>query len=64
MIELFEGVPPLAGVHPMRAIFMIPNMPPPNFKHPEKSSADMLDFLAQCVVKDPSSRFVVFSFRD
>jgi len=28
-IELAEIVPPLASVHPMRALFMVPNRPPP-----------------------------------
>ena len=35
---------------------MIPTKPPPTFKHPEKWSADMQDFVSKCLVKNPEER--------
>lgn len=55
-IEMAEGKPPLHGIHPMRAIFMIPNRPPPTLANPDKWSDEFKDFLAYCLVKDPSER--------
>ncbi|XP_065191566.1 serine/threonine-protein kinase 3-like [Sycon ciliatum] len=55
-LEMAEGKPPYADIHPMRAIFMIPSMPPPVFKHPTKWSQEFIDFLAQCLVKNPEER--------
>lgn len=55
-IELADGEPPYANIHPMRAIFMIPNKDPPTVRDPTKWSAQFSDFLAQCLVKDPASR--------
>jgi len=56
LIEMAEGVPPLDHIHPMRAIFQIPKREPPKFQHPEKWSEGMIDFLAKCLVKDPTLR--------
>ena len=39
-----------------QAIFMIPTKPPPTFKHPEKWSSDMKDFVSKCLVKNPEER--------
>ncbi|XP_070534549.1 serine/threonine-protein kinase 3-like [Ptychodera flava] len=55
-LEMAEGKPPYADIHPMRAIFMIPSKPPPTFRHPEKWSADFIDFVNKCLVKNPSER--------
>lgn len=55
-LEMAEGKPPHADIHPMRAIFMIPTKPPPTFKHPEKWSSDMKDFVSKCLVKNPEER--------
>ncbi|DAZ95023.1 TPA: hypothetical protein N0F65_003649 [Lagenidium giganteum] len=55
-IELAEGEPPLSNVHPMRAIFMIPNRPPPTLKQQERYSTDFHNFLATCLQKDPAKR--------
>ncbi|KAL9655049.1 hypothetical protein ABK040_008832 [Willaertia magna] len=55
-IEMAEGKPPLHGIHPMRAIFMIPNRPPPTFANPDKWSDEFKDFVACCLMKDPSER--------
>lgn len=44
-IEMAEGKPPYADIHPMRAIFMIPTNPPPTFRKPELWSDDFTDFV-------------------
>ncbi|XP_057309628.1 serine/threonine-protein kinase 3/4-like [Hydractinia symbiolongicarpus] len=55
-LEMAEGKPPHADIHPMRAIFMIPTKPPPTFKNPDKWSKDMQDFVSTCLVKNPEER--------
>lgn len=55
-IEIAEGKPPLSGIHPMRAIFMIPNKPPPTLSDTEKWSPEFNDFIAQCLIKDSNQR--------
>ena len=37
-LEMAEGKPPYADIHPMRAIFMIPTKSPPSFKQPDNWS--------------------------
>ncbi|KAM8945606.1 serine/threonine-protein kinase 4 [Pelodytes ibericus] len=55
-IEMAEGKPPYADIHPMRAIFMIPSNPPPTFRKPELWSKEFIDFINQCLVKNPEQR--------
>lgn len=55
-IELAEGEPPLADIHPMRALFQIPRNPPPKLKNPAEWSDDFNDFLSVCLVKDYEKR--------
>ncbi len=55
-IELAEGQPPHASLHPMRAIFLIPTASPPQIKEPESWSDAFNTFLSQCLVKDPNER--------
>ncbi|KAJ1545490.1 hypothetical protein HK096_006354 [Nowakowskiella sp. JEL0078] len=55
-IEMIEGLPPLSDIHPMRAIFKIPALPPPQLKAPEKYSPEFNDFISQCLKKDPKER--------
>ncbi|XP_062897125.1 serine/threonine-protein kinase 3/4 isoform X1 [Mobula hypostoma] len=55
-IEMAEGKPPYADIHPMRAIFMIPTNPPPTFRKPELWSDEFTDFVKQCLVKNPEQR--------
>uniref|UniRef100_A0A1A8G4Q4 non-specific serine/threonine protein kinase n=1 Tax=Nothobranchius korthausae TaxID=1143690 RepID=A0A1A8G4Q4_9TELE len=55
-IEMAEGKPPYADIHPMRAIFMIPTNPPPTFRSPDLWSANFQDFVSQCLVKNPENR--------
>lgn len=57
IVEMVEGKPPNSNVHPMRAIFMIPNKPPPTFTESTKWTNNLNDFLRCCLVKDPSKRF-------
>ncbi|KAH9251055.1 hypothetical protein BASA81_011115 [Batrachochytrium salamandrivorans] len=57
LVEIAEGVPPLAHLHPMRAVFLIPTRAPAVLKNGlEKWSESMNDFLARCLVKDPKLR--------
>ncbi|XP_047439667.1 serine/threonine-protein kinase 4-like [Mugil cephalus] len=55
-IEMAEGKPPYADIHPMRAIFMIPTNPPPTFRNPDLWSPAFKDFVSQCLVKNPEQR--------
>lgn len=55
-IEMAEGEPPLSQMHPMRAIFMIPNRPPPTLAQPTAFSSEFSDFLATCLQKNPQQR--------
>ncbi|KAM4692234.1 serine/threonine-protein kinase 4 [Rhinophrynus dorsalis] len=55
-IEMAEGKPPYADIHPMRAIFMIPSNPPPTFRKPELWSKKFIEFINQCLVKNPEQR--------
>ncbi|KAF0035581.1 hypothetical protein F2P81_013339 [Scophthalmus maximus] len=55
-IEMAEGKPPYADIHPMRAIFMIPNNPPPTFRNPDLWSPAFQEFVGQCLVKNPENR--------
>ncbi|GLD58048.1 serine/threonine-protein kinase 4-like protein [Lates japonicus] len=55
-IEMAEGKPPYADIHPMRAIFMIPTNPPPTFRNPGLWSQAFREFVSQCLVKNPEQR--------
>ncbi|XP_069047374.1 myosin-IIIa isoform X4 [Lepisosteus oculatus] len=55
-IELGDGDPPLADLHPMRALFKIPRNPPPSLHQPELWSADFNDFIYKCLIKDFEQR--------
>jgi len=55
-IELGNGKPPLADIHPMRALFAIPNNPPPTMPDSSKWSHDFNDFLRVCLMKDHAVR--------
>uniref|UniRef100_H3D7Z8 non-specific serine/threonine protein kinase n=1 Tax=Tetraodon nigroviridis TaxID=99883 RepID=H3D7Z8_TETNG len=53
-IELGDGDPPLADLHPMRALFKIPRdrNPPPTLHQPELWSDAFNDFICRCLIKD------------
>jgi len=55
-VELAEGEPPLADLHPMRALFQIPRSPPPALQQPEAYSPRLADFVCECLVKDLERR--------
>ena len=55
-IEMADGEPPYIHIHPMRAIFLIPQRPPPTVKKPENWTKSFLDFLSQCLKKDAKER--------
>ncbi|XP_032808823.2 serine/threonine-protein kinase 3-like isoform X1 [Petromyzon marinus] len=55
-IEMAEGKPPYADIHPMRAIFMIPTNPPPTFRQLELWTDEFVDFVRKCLVKNPEQR--------
>ncbi|KAI9137640.1 kinase-like domain-containing protein [Paraphysoderma sedebokerense] len=56
VIELCDCVPPLCDLHPMRAMFQIPHLPPPTLANPEHHTPTILSFLSLCLQKDPSAR--------
>ncbi|CAF1085415.1 unnamed protein product [Adineta ricciae] len=51
-IEIAEGEPPLAEMHPMRALVSIPRNPPPCLRQPHEWSKEFNDFIRQCLIKD------------
>lgn len=55
-IEMAQGFPPLYNLHPMRAIFKIPNSPPPTLAFPKDFSDEFNDFISKCLVKNPDKR--------
>jgi serine/threonine kinase 4 len=56
-IEMAELKPPYSAIHPMRAIFVIPNREPPKFQEPKKWSEEFNDFIKQCLIKNPDDRW-------
>jgi len=62
-IELADGDPPLADLHPMRALFQIPRNPPPTLAKPDQWSRDFNDFICECLIKDFEQRPFVMELR-
>ncbi|XP_069815195.1 myosin-IIIa isoform X2 [Dendropsophus ebraccatus] len=58
-IELGDGDPPLADLHPMRALFKIPRNPPPTLRQPELWSPEFNNFISKCLTKDFEKRPMV-----
>ncbi|XP_073668097.1 myosin-IIIb [Paramisgurnus dabryanus] len=55
-IELADGDPPLAEMHPVKALFKIPRNPSPTLRHPEQWCRSFCYFIAQCLIKDFEKR--------
>lgn len=43
-------------MHPMRALFLIPRNPAPHLKQTKKWSPRFVNFVDQCLTKDPTKR--------
>lgn len=54
-MELANGEPPHANVHPMKVLFQIPKQSAPRLEGGTWSK-DFRDFVAQCLTKDPDRR--------
>ena len=54
-MEMINGEPPNAAVHPMKVLFLIPKQPAPQLEG-NQYSRDLKDFVAACLVKDPDHR--------
>ncbi|KAH3758648.1 kinase domain protein [Pelomyxa schiedti] len=56
VIEMADGFPPLNELHPMRAIFLIPTLPPPTFRDLTTKSLEIISFVSECLKVNPSER--------
>ena len=54
-MEMINGEPPHANVHPMKVLFLIPKAPAPRLEG-NTHSKDFRDFIASCLTKDPDRR--------
>ena len=54
-MEMVNGEPPNAAIHPMKVLFLIPKQPAPRLEG-SQYSRDLKDFVAACLVRDPDYR--------
>jgi serine/threonine protein kinase len=54
-IEIADKNPPLSDIHPMRALYLIPDSDL-GLAKPKNWSKQFVDFIAQCLIKDPVKR--------
>lgn len=55
-IELGDGKPPFQDMHPTRALFQIVRNPPPGLYRASNWSQHYVDFIAECLEKNPEHR--------
>ncbi|KAE8299325.1 Myosin-IIIb [Larimichthys crocea] len=55
-IELADGDPPLAELHPVKALFKIPRNPSPTLRNPGQWCRSFCHFIGQCLIKDFEAR--------
>eukprot|EP01124_Arcella_intermedia_P015202 TRINITY_DN21711_c0_g1_i2.p1 TRINITY_DN21711_c0_g1~~TRINITY_DN21711_c0_g1_i2.p1 ORF type:complete len:1408 (+),score=408.99 TRINITY_DN21711_c0_g1_i2:318-4226(+) len=55
-IECVEGEPPLGSLDPMRALFVIPQIPSPTLESPQNYSPEFVHFVGECLHLEPESR--------
>ncbi|KAM4730791.1 myosin-IIIb isoform 1-T1 [Anableps anableps] len=55
-IELADGDPPLAEMHPVKALFKIPRNPSPTLRNPDQWCRSFSHFISQCLIKDFEAR--------
>lgn len=55
-IEMIDGRPPYTDIKSMADLQKILDRPPATLSKPQNHSAEFNDFIAQCLVKDPSQR--------
>ncbi|XP_050690144.1 neither inactivation nor afterpotential protein C-like isoform X2 [Eriocheir sinensis] len=63
-IELGDGHPPNADVHPVRALFQIVRNPPPTLKRFSDWTQDFNDFIGECLVKTPDHRPIMMELME
>eukprot|EP01088_Endostelium_zonatum_P009974 TRINITY_DN2329_c0_g1_i2.p1 TRINITY_DN2329_c0_g1~~TRINITY_DN2329_c0_g1_i2.p1 ORF type:complete len:534 (-),score=111.22 TRINITY_DN2329_c0_g1_i2:70-1671(-) len=56
IMEMAEGYPPLAGLHPLEAMKQVPKRKPPTLQEPHLWSADFAKFIAQTLTWNPANR--------
>ncbi|KAJ3592660.1 hypothetical protein NHX12_007787 [Muraenolepis orangiensis] len=55
-IELADGDPPLADMHPVKALFKIPRNPSPTLRQQDQWCRSFNHFIGQCLIKDFEAR--------
>ena len=54
--EMATGHPPNANVHPLKLVSLIPRQQPPTLPAGGGWSSEFNEFIARCLVKDPTQR--------